>query len=442
MSYPAMLHPEVETLGPEAVLNMQGEKWEKQWHYVSNTSAMYRDKLGGRTDSVTLETLQDLPFTGKEDLRLAQENDYPYGTYIACHPDEVVRIHRTSGTTGRALILANSAKDAQIIAQQGARCFWSAGLRPSDRVVHCLNYQMWTGGVTDHMALEATGATVLPFGVGGTRRLLEAVSELGITAISCTPSYPALLEGILRDEMGMTPRDLGLRIALFGGEAGLDNIALRQGMEETWGFGVRNANFGLSEVMSIMGAQCEHSTDLHFHASDVVFLELIDPETDQRLPIVEGARGEMVCTHLEKECQPLIRYRTRDVLEITGTGPCTCGRTGFRFRVAGRTDDMFNVRGINIFPSAIQKVVSESRDISSGHFRIVLNGPGPWDRVQLRVEAAQTLDSADWPGAARALEKRVQDTIGASATIEMIGFEALPRTDGKTALVIKTGAEQ
>jgi len=435
MTYPDLLDRDIETLDAPEVRKMQDDKWARQWAYVHARSKMYREKFGPAARDVTLDTLQDLPFTGKEDLRKAQENDYPFGTYIACHPDKVVRVHRTSGTTGRALILANSQRDVDIIARQGARGLWASGLRPSDRVVHCLNYQMWTGGVTDHMALEATGATVLPFGVGGTRRLLEVIQELGITAISCTPSYPALLETILRKEMDMDPRDLGLRLALFGGEAGLDNIELRQGMEAKWGFGVRNANFGLSEVMSLMGSQCEHTNDLHFHSSDAVFVELIDPKTEQRLDIVEGASGELVCTHLEKECQPLVRYRTRDVLTITGTGRCGCGRTGFRFRVSGRTDDMFNVRGINIFPSAVQQVVSASGDIASGHFRILLEGPGPYDRIRLRVEAAQMLSQQDWEDAGRALGNRVQEVIGASAIVEMIAFESLQRTDGKTALV-------
>lgn len=429
-------HPDVETLSETDMAALQARKWERQRAYMASASAFYGRKLGSAlNESLTLDGLQDLPLTDKEELRASQEDDYPFGDYIACRPEDVVRIHRTSGTTGRALILANSANDAHIIAQQGARGMWASGLRPSDRVVHCLNYQMWTGGVTDHLTLEATGATVLPYGVGGASKLIEVIRDLGITAISCTPSYPALLERIVRDDYGLTPRDLGLRLALFGGEAGLDNLGFRKAMEDVWGFGVRNANFGLSEVMSTMGSQCEHTTDLHFLSSDVVFAELLDPASGQRLKIAEGVSGELVCTHLEKECQPLIRYRTRDVITVTGTGPCSCGRTSFRFRVSGRTDDMFNVRGVNVFPSAIHKVIAAAGDMASGHFRIMLAGPGPYDRIAIKAEAAAGLAHEDWASVTAELEKRVRDTVGASAKIEMVPFESLPRTDGKTSLV-------
>ncbi|WP_370200669.1 phenylacetate--CoA ligase family protein, partial [Roseibium sp.] len=293
----------------------------------------------------------------------------------------------------------------------------------------------WTGGLTDHMTLEATGATVLPFGVGGTRKLIEVILDLGINVISCTPSYPSLLKKVLREDFGKSPRDLGLRLALFGGEAGLDNLEFRKALEDEWGFGVRNANFGLSEVMSTMGSQCEHGTDLHFLSDDVVFFELLDPKNGQRLKIEDGVSGELVCTHIQKECQPLIRYRTRDVLTVTSAQTCSCGRTSLRFRVSGRTDDMFNVRGVNVFPSAIQQVLASSPSLSSGHFRIVLEGPGPYDRVKIKAEASNELAADDWDGVARKLENKVREVVGASAEIELVAFEALPRTDGKTSLI-------
>lgn len=438
MNRAELLHPEIETLAPAEMRKLQEQKWSRQRAYVAANSEFYRSKLGTALErNFDLDGLQDLPLTDKEELRASQEKSYPFGDYRTCAEEKVVRLHRTSGTTGRALILANSEADTRIIAQQGARGMWASGLRPTDRVVHCLNYQMWTGGLTDHMTLEATGATVLPFGVGGTRKLIEVILDLGINVISCTPSYPGLLKKVLREDFGKSPRDLGLRLALFGGEAGLDNLEFRKAMEDEWGFGVRNANFGLSEVMSTMGSQCEHGTDLHFLSDDVVFFELLDPKNGQRLKIEDGVSGELVCTHIQKECQPLIRYRTRDVLTVTGAQTCFCGRTSLRFRVSGRTDDMFNVRGVNVFPSAIQKVLAGSPDLSSGHFRIVLEGPGPYDRVKIKAEAAHELAVSDWNGVARKLESRVREVVGASAEIELVAFEALPRTDGKTSLIEK-----
>jgi phenylacetate-CoA ligase len=433
---PTLLHPEIETTPPEALAPMQERMWRVQWDYVRARSTFYQRKFGeAARRAVTLDALRDLPLTDKEEIRVSQEGSPPYGDYVACAPERVVRIHRTSGTTGRSLNIAFSQKDVEVVTRLGGRGMFCAGARPGLRIVHCLNYQLWTGGVTDHMIIEASGATAVPFGVGNTRKLLETIPELGITGIHCTPSYPALLEKVLREEMGREPRSLGLQIGLFGGEAGLDNQAFRARLEQTWGFKVRNANFGLSEVMSILGGQCEHTSDLHYHAADGVFVELLDPASGARLPIREGATGELVCTHLAKECQSLVRYRTRDVLTVTATGPCACGRATWRFRVAGRTDDMFNVRGVNVFPTSVQRVVAEAGDVASGHFRIALSGPGPYDRIALRVEAARGLPAERWPEAAAELARRIRTAIGASAEVTMLPFEALPRTEGKTRLV-------
>jgi len=432
-----LFDPEFETLSPEAVRRFQEAAWERQWDYVRSRSAFYQKKLAAFAKKrISLDDLQDLPLTEKDELRVSQESDYPFGDYIACTQAEVVRMHRTSGTTGRPLILSNSRKDAENVARVGARSMWAAGLRPEDRVVHCLNYCMWTGGFTDHTVLEAAGATVLPYGTGNTVQLIRSIKELGITAISCTPSYPAMLEKVMREQFPeWQPRDLGLRLGLFGGEPGLDNPAFRETMEEKWGFKVRNANFGLSEVLSIIGGQTAWTNDLLYHASDVVFAEILDPESGQRLPIRDGTVGELVCTHLAKECQPLVRYRTRDVVTVTETAPGPDGRTAWRFRVTGRTDDMFNVRGINVFPSAVRAAVESLPQYSSGHFRIILRGKGPYDRIDVKVEASHQLALSAWPEARERLEREIQGRIGATAIVEMIPFESLGRTDGKTKWV-------
>lgn len=291
---------------------------------------------------------------------------------------------------------------------------------------------MWTGGVTDHLALEAAGACVIPYGTGGTAKLLETIQDLGVSVISCTPSYPALLEKILRETTGKDPHELGLTMGLFGGEAGLDNPEFRSSMENTWGMSVRNANYGTSEVLSIFGGQCERTNDLHFHGSDAIYLEVLDANGNSQ-PIQEGTTGEIACTHLAKECQPLLRYRTRDVITITGTDRCACGRTGWRFRVTGRTDDMFNVRGVNVFPTAVQKAILACPEISSGQFRIQLNGPGPYDRIEVRAEAAANLPVDAWPGAAVQLAETIRKFAGATANVVIVPHNHYPRTDGKTS---------
>jgi phenylacetate-CoA ligase len=429
----ALLHPSFETLTPDTVRAHQERLWEAQWPHATS-SQFYVRKIGRRVGRrIDLDDLASLPFTGKDELRCSQEAAYPFGDYIACSEDQVVRVHRTSGTTGRALQLANSRHDVDLITRIGGRAQFSAGLRPGDRVIHCLNYCMWTGGVTDHMTLEETGACVVPFGVGNTKHLVDTIIELGITAISCTPSYPALLEATLR-AAGKDPRELNLRLGLFGGEAGLDNMELRRAMETTWGFGVRNANYGMSEILSNFGSQCERTNDLHFHGADAIFPEIVDAGGNN-LPINEGTTGELVCTHLAKQCQPLIRFRTRDVITVTATGACDCGRTSWRFRVTGRSDDMFNVRGVNVFPTAVQKAIFSRPDLASGQFRIILEGPGPWDRICVKAEAAASVPRDAFENGARQLETIIRQFAGASAEVTLLPPNSLPRTAGKTALI-------
>jgi phenylacetate-CoA ligase len=436
------LHPSIETLSAKAVRSLQDELWRNQWQYVMANSVFYQRKLSAWSgQSIDLDQLQDIPLTEKDELRISQEGSYPFGDYVACPESKVVRLHRTSGTTGRPLILANSKNDAQVTAEIGARSMWAAGLRDTDRVVHCLNYCMWTGGFTDHTTLEAAGATVLPYGIGGTKQLVSAILDLGINAISCTPSYPALLESVLNEHFPqLKPRDLKLRLGLFGGEAGLDNPDFRAQMEEKWGFKVRNANFGLSEVLSILGGQTDWTNDLLFHAADAIFAEVLNPETGERLPITEGTVGELVCTHLKKECQPLIRYRTRDVVTVTGSEPGPDGRTAWRFRVSGRTDDMFNVRGINVFPTAVRAAVESLPNILSGQFRIVLTGEGPYDRIDVRAEVARGVPEEQWPSIAKKAEDTIRSRVSATAVVQLLPFEHYPRTDGKTQWIEKVKA--
>ncbi len=432
-----MLHPEFETLDPNEIRRVQENLWNRQWRYICSHSKFYQEKLGAiaQRGFLPLDQLIELPFTDKEELRQSQERQYPFGDYLACPSRDVVRLQTTSGTTGRALVLANTANDLSWIARIGGRAFYSSGLRPEDRVIHCLNYCMWSGGVTDHMSLEATGACVVPFGVGQAGKLLDLIRELKITAISCTPSYPALLEERLQ-EAHVDPRDLGLRLGLFGGEAGLDNPQFRERLEQTWGFSVRNANYGMSEVMSTFASQSEDTNDLYFHAADAIFPELIDARGNS-IPISEGGSGELVCTHLRKESQPLIRYRTRDLITITGVERAKCGRTGWRFRVIGRSDDMFNVRGINIFPSSLQSIVMSFPELFSGQFRIVQRGKGPWDHIELRIEASHSLDLDQYSNAQKTLELAIKNRIGATARIELLHCGSLPRTAEKTSLIEK-----
>jgi phenylacetate-CoA ligase len=335
-----------------------------------------------------------------------------------------------------------SAADAQQTAAVGGRAQSAAGLGPGHRVVHCLNYRLWMGGFTDHATLEATGATVVPFGVGETQLLVRTIQELGITAISCTPSYPAVLEQVLAEHFpGVQPRDLGLRLGLFGGEAGLDDPSFRRRLETTWGMAARNANYGMSDVFSNFASQTEHDNDLHFVALDVLHPELIAPESGAVLPWREGERGELVLTHLSRECQPLVRFRTGDIIVLTGTGRARCGRTAPRFRVVGRSDDMVVVRGINVFPANAAAVVNR-HDALSGEYRIVLDGPGPYDALPVEAELAERGPEVSAATLAEGLAAAFKRELGVTARITLLPFGMLPRTEGKSRRVVRRGGSR
>ncbi len=418
------------------VARHQQESWPAQAAHVARSSHFYRDLWAGKAPPENLRDLPELPLSDKAMLRISQADYPPFGNYLAAPRDTAARLHRTSGTTGQAMNLALSTRDCEVTEIVGGRCQSAAGLGPGHVVVHCLNYQMWMGGLTDHMTLERTGALVVPFGVGNTELLVRTIQEVGITAISCTPSYPAVLERVIAEKFpGLKPRDLGLKLGLFGGEAGLDDPALRERIRSVWGMEPRNANYGVSDVFCNFAAQCEHDMRLHYLASDVLYPELIDPDTAQPLALTDGAEGELVLTHLERQCQPLVRYRTGDIIAVDETGPCKCGRTGFRFRVIGRSDDMVVVRGLNLFPTMVSAVISEFDELS-GNYRIVLDTKPPYDVLPVEVELADGQGSGEGIGAA--VEKAMKQKLGATARVTVLPPKSLPVTEGKTKRVIRT----
>ena len=417
------------------------DAWERQSAHVARNSPFYAALWAGKNPPKDLRDLPMLPLSDKAQLRDSQARHPPFGDYLAAPRAAVNRLHRTSGTTGQAMNLALSAKDTLVTQEVGGRCHSAAGLTEGDTVVHCLNYQMWMGGLTDHLTLEATGALVVPFGVGATELLVRTIQEVGINAISCTPSYPKVLEKVIAEKFpGLAPRDLGLKLGLFGGEAGVDDPAFRARLEETWGMQARNANYGVSDVLSNFGAECPHDTSLHFMAADILHPELIDPETAEPLPLEAGMEGELVLTHLVRDCQPLVRFRTGDIIAIRATDPCRCGRTGFRFSVTGRSDDMVVVRGLNMFPTMVAAVINGFAELS-GEYRIQLDMPPPYDTLPVTAElakGAELLKEGDDPGdLARRVEASIKAQLGASAKVTLVSAGSLPRTEGKTKRVVR-----
>ncbi|MGD2172059.1 MAG: phenylacetate--CoA ligase family protein [Gammaproteobacteria bacterium] len=425
-----------EYLSPEDLRKLQQKRWSAQAAYVFARSRFYQRACRGIEVPDRLDDIESLPLTDKEMIREDQRLFPPFGSYLACEAHKIRRVHRTSGTSGIAMNLALSEADALMTASVAGRAQSAAGLGPGYRVVHCLNYQLWMGGFSDHTGLEATGATVVPYGVGGSRQLIQVIRELGIDAISCTPSYPKVLEGVIDEYYpDLRPADLGLRLGLFGGEPGLDEPAFRRRLEETWGFRARNANFGVSDVLCNFAAQTEHCEDLHLLACDVLFPELVDADSGRRLPWRDGERGELVLTHLAKQAQPLVRFRTGDIIDLVAIDTASCGRTAPRFRVVGRSDDMVVVRGLNLFPAMIGGVLHGFAELS-GLWRVELDTPPPYDSLPVDAELARPVEST--AGLAGRIEAEIKARLGARARVRLLEPGSLPRTEGKTRYVFRS----
>jgi len=244
-----------------------------------------------------------------------------------------------------------------------------------------------------------------------------------------------LSEAVL--EQGLNPRDLGLRKGFFGSEPGMSEPSVRARMEETWGMRAMDANFGMADILSIMGSECEYRQGLHFHAQGAVAVELIEPETGTPLTLTEGVKGELVYTHLLKEAQPLVRYRARDVVRILGTGPCVCGRTSFRFCILGRSDDMLQVRGVNIFPTGVGNTLAYLSDQLSGEFQIIVDHPPPHQYLRVRVELAQDLAPDRAGDLPQKIIQALREQLHFRAEPELVPYGTIPRTEQKARRVIK-----
>jgi phenylacetate-CoA ligase len=374
----------IETMPAAWTRRLEEERLAEQVSRCYERSPFYRRKLedaGIRPEHVErLEDLERLPFTTKEELRASQAESPPYGDYVCADGIEIVRVHLSSGTTGKPLVMAYTERDVATSAEVGARAFWAAGVRPDDTVLHCLSYSFYTGGISDHAALEATGAAMIPVGLGQSARLLELWRDLRPTTVFSTITYPLHLAETAA-ERGLDPRALGLAKLVVTGEPGGQIAPTRRRLEELWGAEVGDT-YGLSDIWGTLAGECEERDGLHFSGQGATLVELIEPETGEQIPVEEGARGELVFTHLYREAAPLIRFRSRDVAEVAGV-ECPCGRTGFRFRVIGRSDDMFRVRGVNVFPSAVEELMREQ---GIDRFAIVLDSFPVEPPVRILVE--------------------------------------------------------
>ena len=373
-----------------------------------------------------LADLAKLPFTIKTDLR----DTYPFGLF-ASPMSEIVRLHASSGTTGKPIVVAYTQEDLQVWASAMLRTFSSAGVHRGDIVQNAFGYGLFTGGLGAHYGLEAIGATVVPTSGGNTDRQIMLMRDFGVTGICCTPSY--FLHIIERArELGIDLRELPLRVGIFGAEPWTDGM--RERIEAEAGIKAYDI-YGLSEITGPgVGSECCAQNGLHIF-EDHFYPEIIDPDTLEVLP--DGEEGELVLTTLSKRAMPMIRYRTRDITRIIAE-PCECGRTVRRIaRISRRSDDMFIIRGVNVFPSQIETALLAVEG-TLPHYRIVLTNAKGLDQMNVEVEISPELFS-DEVRAMEDLHKRLSHSIeritGIRASLRLVEPHSIPRSEGKARRV-------
>ena len=397
----------------------------EQLAYLEASSPFYAERLrGARVESAA--DLRHLPLTTKDELREGQRREPPFGPHLCAPRERLVRMHVTSGTTGEPVAVGFTQADHEANSAVGGEAFRIAGLRPDDTVAHCLNYALYAGGIADHMAIEASGATVVPVGIGQSSRLLDLIPRLGITAIFGTLSFPAYLAGRAR-EAGIEPHSLGLRHIVTAGEPGAGLAAVRDEIEQSWGATVADS-FGMSDMWSTMAGACGEGEGLHLTVGDHAVLELVDPDSGEPVELEDDATGELVWTHLRREASPLLRYRSGDLAQVW-TSPCACGRSEPRIRIDGRRDDMLRVQAVNVYPQAIGAILAA--DSRLGRHCVVAEGDPIDPPLHVYVEAPPELDLD-------AISDRLHTALRTRFAVARLEPGSLPIAEQKTRIVHRT----
>jgi phenylacetate-CoA ligase len=425
--------PEIETMGAAPLGALQQAKLGKQLDYLYARSPFYKDKFHAagvrREHFQVLPHLAHFPFTTKEELRESQFSCPPLGRHMAAEMTDVIRIHSSTGTTGRPSFVGVTRRDAEIWTRITARSFFAQGIRPSDIVIHAAGLTLFVGGLPSKDAIELIGATFVPVGPGASEKLVLVAKALRANALHCTPSYAIYLADYVRREAGMNPRELGLTKIVCGAEPGAGIPSVRAKMVEEWGARITEG-LGNADMAPIIFGECHEQRGMHFNGADFIFPEIIDPESGEVLPIETGVSGELVYTSLERECVPLLRFRTRDRVAVTETA-CPCGRTGFAMRCVGRTDDMLIVLGVNVFPSAVKDVVSSFCPRTTGEIQILLDQQGPGVKPPLKVVAEAGSSPLDLQTLKLDVEKKIKAVLHVSAAVEFVPEGSLPRFEMK-----------
>ncbi|MBN2283155.1 MAG: phenylacetate--CoA ligase [Deltaproteobacteria bacterium] len=423
---------EFETLPREALEALQLKRLKNVVERVYHTVGFYRkafDNAGVTPDNIeTLEDIRKLPFTTKQDLK----DNYPFGMF-AVPMSNVVRLHASSGTTGKPTVVGYTQRDIETWSRLMARSFVAAGLTKNDIIHNAYGYGLFTGGLGAHYGAELLGASVIPMSGGSTKKQLLILQDFGPTAICCTPSY-ALYLAEQGEEMGLDMKSLNLRVGVLGAEPWSEKM--RREIENRLEILALNI-YGLSEIIGPgVAMECAEGRNGMHIFEDHFIVECVDPVTGETLPY--GEEGELVFTTLTKEAFPLVRYRTRDLSRLIHE-PCRCGRTMLRMaRISGRSDDMLVIRGVNVFPSQIESVLLGIEGLEP-HYQLIVDRQDKLDTLEIQVEVGEALFS-DEVRSLQQLERRIskdiKDYLGVTAAVKLVGPKSLQRYEGKAERVI------
>jgi phenylacetate-CoA ligase len=407
-------------------LALDDASYRAQLEYLLGRSPFYRQKLAGCTLG-GLADIAQLPLTEKDELRSTRTPGNPFGAHLCAEPSEIVRIYSTSGTTGTPSYIPLTADDLENWVTGSARSYAASGIAAGQRIVSTYNAGPFVAGAA-LAAFDRIGLCHIPVGTGNTERLLRAIELLEPEAVVLTPSYAAHLA---EREPGLAA--LSVERVLVAGEPGGGEPAFRAKLEEGWGARVTEA-MGIGDIGVSLWGECEAQDGMHLGARGFVHAELIDPETGDALSLDDGATGELVLTHLQQRAAPLLRFRTRDHVQVR-TSPCRCGRTGPRVRCIGRTDDMLIVRGVNVFPSAVREVVSAFAPDVSGHILVRPRASGVKQEPPLPVVVELAQGGTADAGLAEAIREKLRNVLVVQTQVELVPWGSVPRSEYKSHLV-------
>ena len=429
-----MLEPEIESAPWADQARGDDAPYRAQIATLLGRSRFYQAKLAAAGFTTPervggLETIDQLPFTEKDELRASRSAEEPIGTHCIARPEEIVRIYSTSGTTGAPSYIPLTAFDLDVWLRTSSRSYAASGIARGERIVTTYGAGPFVAGAALE-AFQRLGLCHIPVGTGNTERLIAAVERLKPTALALTPSYALHLVEWARAR-GIDVAGSSVKRILVAGEPGGGEPAMRQRIEDGWGASVTEA-MGIGDISISMWGECEAKDGMHFCGRGFIHPELIDPVTGAAKPIEDGAEGELVLTHLVNRATPLLRFRTRDHVRFS-VGPCPCGRTAPRLRCIGRTDDMLIVRGVNVFPSALREVVDEFAPETSGALLVKPTAPG----VRQEPPLPLVVEGEGGPDLAARLTRRIRDKLLVTTAVTLVPFGALPRSEYKSKLVDK-----